>query len=393
MTIDFISSDPHSIGIEVEYQLLDAKSLELVDGIIPLIEFYPDSLCIKPEFVQNTVEVASKVCHSLTELEENMRSLVLGLRTRCQKLGMTICGAGTHPFDKKLATITPLPRYRRMEKAENYYSHRQITFSTHVHIGMISGDEAVKLMHQLKPYLPVLIALSASSPFWRGQDTGYASYRLRILAASRSYGIPPSFTSWDEFCVFFETTQRSAVFNTINDIHWDIRPRPHLGTLEVRVMDSQPTISEAINIASFIRALVAYFRDAPDDMSAPLLSEHLHWWIQKDNHYQASHRGLGANYSKDELGGTILISDLLQNIIPLILPEAIKLKQEHYLMRLKQTVEHGVSYMRQRGAYHQVQSYRQVVSELVSELERDINDTPIAGRKMRQSDNGPLPLE
>jgi len=372
MSIEFMPSDPRSIGMEMEFQLLDVKSLELVDGIMPLMEFYPDSVYIKPEFIQNTVEVVSKVCHDLSELEENVRSLVLGLKTRCQQLGMTLCGAGTHPFDKKLATITPLPRYRRMEKAEGYSSHIQITFATHVHIGMTSGDEAVRVMHRLKPYLPVLIALSASSPFWRGHDTDDASYRQRILAASRSYGIPPSFASWDEFCLFFEATRRSGVFDTINNIHWDIRPRPHLGTLEVRVMDAQPTVSEAINIAGFIRALVAHFRDEPDGRVSLLSLEPLHWWIQKDNRYQASRRALSANYIQDEQGRIVLLGALLEDIIQVILPAATRLKQGRNLAHLRKTVEHGISYARQRAVYQRTQSFQQVVKELILELERDI---------------------
>lgn len=244
----------------MEFQIIDMESLDLTDRIMKLMELYPDSANIKPEFIQNTVEVASDICTSLPELESQVKQMVLELLGNCHDLGFTLCGAGTHPFSEQLAILTPLPRYLRMEQTSAFLAHNQITFSTHVHIGMTSGDEAISIMRQLKAYLPLLIALSASSPFWRGYDTGFASYRHRILAATRSYGIPPSFENWQFFNDFFDASQQAGVFETINDIHWDIRPRPHLGTLEIRVMDAQATVAEAAALAGLVRAIVYFLK-------------------------------------------------------------------------------------------------------------------------------------
>lgn len=254
--MEFIPSQAMTIGMEMEFQIVDQQSLNLIDRILSLLDLYPGSTNIKPEFIQNTVEVTSDVCTSLQELEKQVREMVADLLVNCHAIGVTLCGAGIHPFSKELAILTPLPRYLRMEQALGFMAHNQITFATHVHIGMTSGDEAISIMRRLKPYLPLLIALSASSPFWRGYDTCFASYRHRILAASRSYGIPPSFENWQGFSDFFITTQQAGIFETINDIHWDIRPRPHLGTLEIRVMDAQATVAEAVALAGLVRALV-----------------------------------------------------------------------------------------------------------------------------------------
>jgi glutamate---cysteine ligase / carboxylate-amine ligase len=184
--VNFKVSELRTIGMELEFQLLDAHTLDLADGILPLMDLYPGSSYIKPEVIQNTVEVASRVCCTNPELEAHLRGVVSGLQENCRNLGMTLCGAGTHPFGRRLALITPKPRYLRFEQREGLPAHTQITFSAHVHLGMTSGEEAIRMMQELRSYLPLLIALSANSPFWRGYDTGHASYRHRILAAART---------------------------------------------------------------------------------------------------------------------------------------------------------------------------------------------------------------
>jgi carboxylate-amine ligase len=142
--MEFKASQAMSVGLEQELQLLDASSLDLANGILPLMELYPDSPYVKPEFIQNTVEVTSKVCHTLRELEDHLRAVVSDVRSRCQELGMALCGAGSHPFCKRLAIITPLPRYVQIGESAGYLGRTQITFATHVHIGMSSGEAAYR---------------------------------------------------------------------------------------------------------------------------------------------------------------------------------------------------------------------------------------------------------
>jgi carboxylate-amine ligase len=123
--IEFKRSEPLSIGVELELQLLQAETLDLTDGILPLMEFYPDSPYVKPESIQNTVEIASKVCTSIAELKVHLTALVADLKAKCQALGMRLCGAGTHPFCQRLALITPLPRYLAMEERYGHLAHTQ----------------------------------------------------------------------------------------------------------------------------------------------------------------------------------------------------------------------------------------------------------------------------
>jgi carboxylate-amine ligase len=374
--MEFVSSSPGTIGMEMEFQLLDSESLDLVDGILPLMELYPDNPHIKPEFIQNTVEVCSRICTSVAELEAEMFALVRDLEESCRRLDMRLCSAGTHPFGQRLAIITPLPRYLRLEKTSGYLGHTQITFATHVHVGMRSGDEALAVMQDLKPFLPLLIAISANSPFWRGYETGYAAYRHRILAATRSYGIPPTFGSWAEFADFFDVTRRAGIFRTINDIHWDIRPRPHLGTLEIRVMDAQPSVARAVSLAGFVLALINYLRAVPASERPPEIPVSLHWWLEKHNHFQASQLGLETKYIQDEVGAVTELGELFARTTELLEPHAGDTHAGSFGRRMRACMEHGPGYITQRRVFEQYGTLLDVVRFLSEELVRELASVP-----------------
>lgn len=369
--IPFKVGSVDTIGMEIEFQLLDPLSLDLVEGILPLMECYPDSPYIKPEFIQNTVEVATPVCHSIEELHDQLRYLVKGLLSHCQELGIKLCGSGTHPYSKRLAEITPLQRYLDMEQVEGYTSHTQITFATHIHLGMRSGDEAIAIMQALTPYLPLLIALSANSPYWRGHDTDYCSFRHFILAARRSYGEPPWFNHWQNFNEFFSVAQRIGIFKTIHDIHWDIRPRPHLGSLEIRVMDTQPTVTDAVALAAFLQMLVAYLRSesVPVRHCAP---NALQDWINRDNYYKAAQQGLAARFFDEYRDISLPIVQLYSELNSRIDPVLIDPFTRACCKQLEERVFAGGNAKRQRQLFKQYGDLKPMTDCLVNMLEKDL---------------------
>lgn len=376
MSIEFHPSEGFTVGMEMEFQLIDRNTQDLVDGIMPLMEFYPGSVNIKPEMIQNTVEVASKPCQDIAELEDHLRPLVAELLDRCGELDMQLSGAGTHPFCKRLASITPQPRYQAMERVAGLLSHSQITFATHVHLGMPSGDEAVRLMHELKVYLPLLIALSANSPFWYDNDTGFAAYRHRILASSRNYDFPPDFTNWSEFEHFFGTMQHARVIESINDIHWYIRPRPHLGTLEVRIMDAQATISEAIALAAFIRALAVYLQNTRDGDEGDRPLQPLSWWLLKDNSYIASRYGIDAQFIINEKGDLARLQDVAFRTLEAISTYADPVSERPHLNDLCARIDSGLPYARQRAVFNDTGTFEEVVRSLSLALVCETNKEP-----------------
>jgi carboxylate-amine ligase len=363
MSIPFRPSESSSVGVEIELQILAADTHDLSDGILPLLEAMAGTPWVKSEFIQNTVEIASMPCTQLHDLELHLREILAELLAAADALGFVLCGAGTHPFSRSLATITPTPRYRDMEKHGGVLVKTQITFATHVHVGVGSGEEAIALMRALKPYLPVLVAISANSPYWRGYETGFVSYRQQILAAGRSYGIPPTFTDWAHFERFFETTRRAGVFESIRDIHWDIRPRPDLGTIELRVMDAQSTLDETLALVAFVRALVSHLRASgtPSPVSLPHV---LPWWLEKENKYQASRRGLRARYIAHEDGRIEHLADIIEATLDVLAPTASALGDAHDFERAR-ALARAPGYQRQRQAYARNESTREVVDALV----------------------------
>ena len=324
----------------MEFQIVDPVSFDLVDEALPLLEFFPDRRYVKPELTQNTIEVASEPCHDVGSLLRNLRELVGGVVKRGEELGVRLCGAGTHPFSQRLALITPLPRYLTIEKSLGLISHTQITFATHVHVGVDSGEEAVYLMSQLRPYLPLLIALSANSPYWRGHETGFAAYRHRILGSSRSYGMPPDFPDWRAFEHFLKTSIRAGMFESVHDIHWDIRPRPHLGTVEVRIMDAQTTVAEAVALAAFVRALVTFLRATrvAEETARPCRA--LPWWAQKDNCFNASRAAMNAPYVLNENGETRQLQHVLQEALEKVAEFAHDDAETRLLEKLSKVMTH-----------------------------------------------------
>ena len=370
--VEFKPSDPTTVGVELEFQIVDATTLDLANGILPLMARYDDGAYVRPEFFQSTVEIASKVCRGPHELDAHLRSQTAELSAHAAALGLRLCSAGSHPFSQRLGIITPLPRYRRIEKGSGYLGHTQITFATHVHVGMTSGDEAVEVMRRLKAYLPLLVGVSASSPFWRGYDTEFASYRHRILAATRSYGIPPSFESWAAFSEFLAAAQRAGVVESVNDIHWDLRPRPHLGTLEVRVADAQATVSDAVSFAVLVCALVSHLRSVAEDSEPTSLPKGLPWWTEKENHYQASRLGLQAQYVGDEQGTVDRLRQTFESVIDMLETETESLGYAPYFDHLRSITRGGLGYERQRVAHRRSGSLRDVVAGLIAELDADL---------------------
>jgi carboxylate-amine ligase len=369
--MEFKGSPSSTIGIEIELQLLDADTLDLTDGILPLLASQPQRPTIKSEYNQSTVEINSKPCENIRELELDIASTLTVLKTRCQDLGMSLCAAGTHPFCNRDASITPLPRPLAQQQKDGYLANLLMTFALHVHIGMPSGDEAIAIMAALKPYLPILLALSASSPFWRGYDTGFASYRQRVLASMRNYGLPPTFTSWQEFDHQFQSGRSVGMFDIIRDIHWDLRPRPDFGTLEVRVMDSQPTIREAIALTAFVHSLIVFCQHCHREGMAGLLLTPCHEWFEKENYFRASHEGLEAGYILDNRGNSSRIVAVVRDILEVLAPTADQLEETEYLKFLEKRLNGGPSYIRQRQIFQQSSSQKDVVASLVRELKEE----------------------
>jgi carboxylate-amine ligase len=366
--VEFNPSPKPTVGVEWELQLLDPITLDLVDGIMPLMEFFPNAEFVKPEYIQSCVELNSCIAENSDQAVDHIRGSLTKLLQRCAELNMDACGSGTHPFCRRLALITPLPRYRRIEKDVGHLAHTQITFSTHVHIGMKSGDEAMQVISHLAPAIPAFIALSANSPFWRGHDTGHAVYRHRILAAAPNYTLPPPLPTWNEFTDFMSAAQNAGMVHGIKDIHWDIRPHPDFGTIEIRTMDAASDLITLHALVSFARSMALCFRDAPVGDVNRIMPLDLPDWIARENRYRAAHLGFAADYIVDERGTLRPLTELIADLIEFCRPTASSVGEAHGLDLAADLLAGVPGYERQLRAYEQNQTPRSVVRMLTDAL-------------------------
>ena len=358
----------HTVGVEWELQLLDPETLDLYDGIIPLMEFFPDRTFVKPEYIQSCVELNSNVAANSDEAVQHLRQTLKRTLRRCDELGMGLCGAGTHPFCRRLALITPLPRYRRIAKSAGYLASNQITFSTHVHIGMTSGDQAMMVMSRLIPVVPALMAMSANSPFWRGHVTGHTAYRHRILAATPSFGFPTSFDNWAAFEDFLNAALRSSMIRHFKDIHWDIRPHPDFGTLEVRAMDAASDLHNVHGLVSFVRCLVVAMAQASSADLSTVIPGQLPFWIEKQNRYRAAQLGMEAEYIINTQGDHRPMRQLLEDLFEFCLPVATQIGESTGMQIARRMLDETPAYQLQIDAYEAEHSARAVVHHLQNAL-------------------------
>jgi len=362
--MEFRPSPGSSVGVEWELQLLDPLTLDLVDGIVPLMEYFPSTEFVKPEYIQSCVELTSCIAANSDEAIAHLKGSLDKMLRRCAELEMEVCGAGTHPFCRRLALITPLPRYQRIEKDKGHLAYTQITFSSHVHIGMGSGDEAMRTMSLLIPAIPAFVALSANSPFWRGHETGHVAYRHRILAAAPNYGVPPGFENWRSFDRFLSAALHSGMVQHFKDIHWDIRPNPDFGTLEIRAMDAASDIPTLHGMVAFARSMALGLATARVDELSRILPLDLPYWILKENCYRAAHLGLEADYIVDEKGNHRPLRDLVAELIEFCRPVAAGIDEAAGL-KLAENLLTGIpGYKRQLRVYKEGNSARAVVKAL-----------------------------
>src|SRR5881397_3626670 len=228
-----------TIGVEEELMIVDAETLDLVNAIESLLVETPMG-SIKPELMESVLEIATEPCRNAVEAGQQLVALRGQVRDAAEEKGLAIGAAGTHPFamweDQR---IVARPRYRDLISALRFVARQEIIFGLHVHVGIEGAERAIHVANGMSIHLPVLLALSANSPFWRADSTGLASTRTPIFRAFPRVGIPPTYDSWADYEKRMAFMYDSGVIQDYTYLWYDVRPHPNLGTVEIRVMDSQ----------------------------------------------------------------------------------------------------------------------------------------------------------
>jgi glutamate---cysteine ligase / carboxylate-amine ligase len=247
---------PFTIGIEEELMILDAGSLELVNAVESLLEPSPVGE-IKPELMESVLEVSTEPCQNTAEAGEQLRALRAQVAVTAAAKNLAIGSAGTHPFamweDQR---IVARPRYRDLISALRFVARQELIFGMHVHVAVDDPDKAIHVANGMRVHMPVLLGLSANSPFWRADATGLASSRTPIFRAFPRVGIPPTYKDWEDYEKRIEFMVNCKVIEDYTYLWHDVRPHPNFGTVEIRVMDSQTHIEHTLGLAALVQGLV-----------------------------------------------------------------------------------------------------------------------------------------
>jgi carboxylate-amine ligase len=318
------------------------------------------------------VEINTGICKNVNEVREDLTNKILQVNKKVEKDGNSLISMGTHPFAKwKDQTITSSQRYVDFLERMQWPVRRLIISGLHVHIGVESGEKAIAITNGLTRYIPVLIGLSANSPYFDGECTGLASTRTKIFEGLPTTGLPPVLKNYSEFQKFMRTLQKANTIQSIREVWWDIRPHPGFGTVEIRVCDAVPTISEMVSLSALIQCLVVGLSNHYDDGSQLKL---LDPWIIQDNKWRATRYGLDANIIVDENGNLQNLKGLVIDTVEKLLPIANELECANELNSLVEIVENDTPpYVRQIIEYEKNNDFKDIIKLYINELEKELN--------------------
>jgi carboxylate-amine ligase len=351
MRIDFHPSPEPTLGVEWELALVDRTSRDLVNRSEHLFARVKPGMAdpsrLHKELLRNTVEIVTGICHTVDEAMADLRGTLAAVVHACDELGVDLYGGGTHPFASwTRQQLTPGHRYEELINRTQWWGRQMLIWGVHVHVGLPERDRVMPVLSALLTYYPHLQALSASSPIWAGVDTGYASNRALMFQQLPTAGLPFQFETWGQFEAFAADQLVTGVIDELSELRWDVRPSPHLGTLETRVCDGVSTLEELAALTALVHCLVVDL-DSRAAAGEPLPA--LPPWHVQENKWRAARYGLDAIIILDADCHERPVTDDLADLLVRLRPVADRLGCAAELESVRDIVERGASYQRQRA--------------------------------------------
>ena len=275
---------------------------------------------VHKELLRNTVEIVTGMCDSVPEAMDDLRSTLVTARKIVRDRGMELFCAGTHPFaNGRRRSLTDAPRYAELIKRTQWWGRQMLIWGVHVHVGISSAHKVMPIITSLLNHFPHLLALSSSSPFWAGEDTGYASNRAMMFQQLPTAGLPFHFQTWAEWEGFVYDQKKTGIIDHMNEIRWDIRPSPHLGTVEVRIFDGVSNIRELGALAALTHCLIV---DLDRRLDAGEQLPSMPPWHVQENKWRAARYGLDAVIILDADSNERLVTEDLDELLNRLEPVA-----------------------------------------------------------------------
>ncbi len=276
------------------------------------------------ELLRNTVEVVTGITESVPEAMADLADTLRLVRPVADELGVDLYSAGTHPFAQwSTQLLTPGARYEELIERTQWWGRQMLIWGVHVHVGIGHRDQVIPVVSSLLNHFPHLQALSASSPMWSGTDTGYASNRAMMFQQLPTAGLPFQFETWEEYESFVDDHLRTGVIEYLNDIRWDVRPSPALGTVEVRICDGVSNLRELAALTALTHCLVV---DLTDRLSAGETLPTMPPWHVQENKWRSARYGLDAEIILDAAANERLVTDDLADLLTRLEPVAARLE-------------------------------------------------------------------
>ena len=362
-----------SIGIEEEYQIIDPQTRELKSYITELLEAGKMTLReqVKAELHQSIVEVGTKVCRTANEARDELIRLRRGVMELAGRNGLKIAAAGSHPISSWVdQEITPFERYAGVKQDMQILAQQLLIFGTHVHVGIEDPEFLIDAMNVVRYFMPHVLCLSTSSPFWIGQDTGLKSYRSIVFRNFPRTGIPPYFSSYTDFVQYRDLLVKTNSIPDGTKIWFDVRPNYNYPTLEFRICDVSTKVDEAICIAAIFQALIyKLWKMRRDNITFRVYSPAL----IEENKWRAVRYGLDGkliDFGKQaELPARELIREMIEWFIGDVMDELGSRKEIEYAYHI---MDAGASADRQLATYKSTGSLQAVVDQLIAETEEGV---------------------
>ncbi len=376
MDIRFTESRPSTIGVEWELPLVDRATGDLTPRAPAVIaavhERLGDRERVTEELLTNTVEVVSSVHSRVRDATSELSGIIGEVIDAAEPLDAQVMCAGTHPFavwDQQ--EITPdSEHYTTLIDRTRWWGRQMLIWGVHVHVGIDDRDKALPILGAMLAYVPHLQAFTASSPFWAGTDTGYASNRALMFQQLPTGGLPPQLGAWANFEEVVDDLTRTGVIDGVKDLRWDVRPSPGWGTLENRVSDGISTLHEVGAVTALVQCLVTSMSDRLDaGETLPTMQP----WFIRENKWRAARYGMEAEIITNTAGDERLVTDEVHDLVQLLDPVAERLGCQEELHHLDTMIERGASYQRQLAvAQEHGGDLREVVRHLVTEFRESL---------------------
>jgi carboxylate-amine ligase len=364
-----------TIGVEEEFQIIDPETLELRSHVVQLISSAAArgvGDLVKQEMHQSIVETGTKICENVSELRLEMHRTRSELVLAAESTGLRVAAAGTHPFSSWIdQVISPGERYQHIVEEMGQLARSLLIFGMHVHIAMPDKQTTIDMMNMVRYFLPHLLALSTSSPFWMGRNTGLKSFRSTVFRRFPRTGIPEVFESWSEYENFINLLVKLNCIDTGKKIWWDVRPHPAYGTLEFRMFDTATRVEEAVAIAALTQAIVVKLHR--------LYTRNQSWRIYRralieENKWRAARYGIEGKLIDFGREAEVPMRELMLELMELIDDVVDDLGSRSAVEYIHTILNEGTSAERQLRVYQQTGDLKDVVRHLVMETRASVQD-------------------